>query len=69
MDEHRHIWCLHPSEIVVGHLRWAHCRCGVSVVGSRGLARVDREAYDDYVDPNGVQRRFLAAAGLPPSRR
>lgn len=49
----------------------AHCpRCGLVVMSRAAWAAVDPEAFTQAVDPDGLQRAFLEAAGLPvPGRR
>lgn len=58
-----HRWCLETRRARLT----ASCSCGVSTTSLEGLASVDRGAALQILDPTGLQRRFLAAAGLQPA--
>ncbi len=65
------IWCL---DAIGTPDRWymfrATCgRCRLTVAAPVVFGIVDPAAYDQWVDPDGLQRQFLAATGLPVSRR
>lgn len=57
------IWCLSVDQTRV--------TCGRCQVTTRveWLYAIDREALEQLVDPDGLQRAFLAATGLPPRPR
>jgi hypothetical protein len=60
---HRHVWCVMGER--AGGPAWVTCRgCGLSVPG-RDWRHHDAEAWMQYTDPTGLQRRFADACGLP----
>jgi hypothetical protein len=40
------------------------CRCGLVALDVFILAALDIKAYQQFVDPDGLQRAFMAATGL-----
>jgi len=56
---HRHVWCQLRSGA-------ATCRCGLMVTDRLVLASVDPAAYQQLIDPDGLQRAFLETCGLQP---
>jgi hypothetical protein len=64
-----HLWCVHEGD--ARGPAWVTCGgCGLSVSGA-DWRDYDAEAWVQYVDPDGAQRAFARACGLPltPMRR
>lgn len=62
------VWCM--SGPTLRDMRWAKCRkCGVVVTSATAWFRIDPDAYDQIVDPDGLQRAFLQTCGLEATRR
>lgn len=60
-------WCINGDLSARGRPFWVRCvACGVTAMSFAAWAGLDPAAACQAVDPDGLQRAFLEAAGLKP---